>query len=160
MPTAQGEKLLNALYVVARMTVAYFMFGYSLVMYTICIEIVGPSARSKANFMYFIYGLGNLIMSYPLASVWGSNWRVLEMACFYYTALCMLPTIFLIPESFRWQLVKGKPEQARVLIHKIAKKQNETQYDESHLDELIIRDDNESTRIRMLLKNGFLVFFF
>ena len=60
---------MNALHVVARMTVAYFMFGYSLVMYTICIEVVGPSARSKASFMYFIiYGLGTLIMSYPLAS--------------------------------------------------------------------------------------------
>jgi len=127
-------------YVIARMTVAYFMFGYSLVMYTICIEVVGPSARSKANFMYsLIYGLGTFIMSYPLASVWGSNWRTLEMACFWYTAICMLPTIFLIPESFRWQLIKGQPEKARVLIHKIAKKQNEKLYDEKHLDELIIQ---------------------
>ena len=114
-----------ATYVVARMLVSYFMFGYSLVMYTICIEIVGPTARSKANLMYsLLYGLGAFLMSYPLAAIWGSNWRVLEMAVFWFTAVTMLPTIFLIPESFRWQLTKGKVSQARLLIHKIAKHQN------------------------------------
>ena len=57
-----------ASYTLARMLGSFFFFGHSLMIYTLSIELVGPSARTKANFIYScIYASGLILASYPLS---------------------------------------------------------------------------------------------
>jgi len=82
-------------------------------------EVVGREWRTAAGMIYqFFYSIGYMMQS-GVAYQW-KDWHSFMLAC---TIICspLLVFVIILPESPRWQFVKGKEKQAKRTVKRMAK---------------------------------------
>lgn len=106
-------------FILARLVVGATTSGVFLVAYVIAMEMVGPSKRLYAGiFVMMFFSLG-----YMLTAVFANyihHWRWLQIALTL-PGLIFTCYYWIIPESVRWLLSKGRKEQAVQIIQKAAR---------------------------------------
>ncbi|XP_062586265.1 organic cation transporter protein-like [Saccostrea cucullata] len=113
--------------------------GLFLVAFTMCTELVGPSYRVLAGFLIQgFYSIGYMALSGIAYLIY--DWRYIELAI---TLPVVLFSVYLcvLPESIRWLLSKGREEQAKEIIKKVAKT-NKVAITESMLEGLGVSKEN------------------
>ncbi|XP_061193498.1 organic cation transporter protein-like isoform X2 [Saccostrea echinata] len=121
------------LFCVLRFIVGFSCAGTFMSAYVLGVEIVGPSKRLWAGVVieyFFAIGLVVLCLIGYLIRDWNYN----EIAVSAPSAL-LLSYWWLLPESPRWLINRGKYEEAKVIIRKIAKR-NKVQVTDKQLDSL------------------------
>ncbi|EDW80822.1 uncharacterized protein Dwil_GK11735 [Drosophila willistoni] len=106
-------------YTISRMIVGATTSGVFLVAYVIALEMVGPSYRLFAGtVMQMFFSIGFMLI--PLFAYFIHDWRWLQIALTL-PGLVFLCYYWLVPESARWLLSKGRKEESFVIIEKAAK---------------------------------------
>ncbi len=109
-------------FVVARLVIGVTTSGVFLVSYVLAMEMVGPSHRVIAGTLcQYYYTFGFLLMAlvaYLISDV--ADWRTLQIA-FSAPAVLFLPYWWLMPESVRWLIRRGRHEEARAVVGKVAR---------------------------------------
>ncbi|GIY28981.1 hypothetical protein CDAR_79151 [Caerostris darwini] len=92
--------------------------------YILAVEFIGTSKRLIcANIMQIVFAMGELVLS--LVAYFVRKWRVLELVISVPAAI-LLVYYWLLPESVRWLISKGKHSKAKTTILKAAKWNNAT----------------------------------
>lgn len=99
----------------------------------------------------FGYSIGG--MTLPLLAWFFPYWRHL-LRVLYTPALLFCGYLFLLDESPRWLLSKGKKDEAVAIIEKVAKK-NKVKVDKNVLDKLSCEEDVKGATLPELLKSTF-----
>ncbi|XP_063367901.1 organic cation transporter protein-like [Cydia amplana] len=90
--------------------------------FVLAMELVGPKGRVFGNTLInFIFTFG--LMTLPGLSWWLQDWRQL-LRIIYAPAMLVLAYIWLLNESVRWLLSKGRSEEAIEILEKAAKMNN------------------------------------
>ncbi|CAH3192868.1 unnamed protein product, partial [Porites evermanni] len=107
------------LFVSARFVVGFMLGGSGLVQFALITELVGVQHRHSAGIISF-FAWATSLMTIPLFAYFIRDWKLLNTVL----SALGLPSLFfwwLIPESPRWLLVKGKVEQAEKGLAEIAR---------------------------------------
>ncbi|XP_062581641.1 organic cation transporter protein-like [Saccostrea cucullata] len=121
------------LFCVLRFVVGFSCAGTFMSAFVLGVEIVGPSKRLWAGVVIeYFFALGLVILC--LIGYLIRDWKYNEIAVSVPAAL-LLSYWWLLPESPRWLVNRGKFEEAKVVIRKIAKR-NKVQVTEKQLDSL------------------------
>ncbi|XP_073237426.1 uncharacterized protein [Porites lutea] len=107
------------LFVSARFFVGFMLGGSGLVQFVLITELVGIQHRHSAGIISF-FAWATSLMTIPLFAYFIRDWKLLNTVL----SALGLPSLFfwwLIPESPRWLLVKGKVEQAEKGLAEIAR---------------------------------------
>lgn len=121
------------LFCVLRFIVGFCCAGTFMSAFVLGMEIVGPSKRLWAGIVieyFFALGLVLLCLVGYLVREWKYNEIVLSVP-----SAIILVYWWLLPESPRWLINRGKFEEAKVIIRKIAKR-NKVEVTEKQLDSL------------------------
>lgn len=121
------------LFCVLRFIVGFCCAGTFMSAFVLGMEIVGPSKRLWAGIVieyFFALGLVLLCLMGYLVREWKYNEIVLSVP-----SAIILVYWWLLPESPRWLINRGKFEEAKVIIRKIAKR-NKVEVTEKQLDSL------------------------
>lgn len=121
------------LFCVLRFIVGFCCAGTFMSAFVLGMEIVGPSKRLWAGVVieyFFALGLVLLCLVGYLVREWKYNEIVLSVPSAF-----ILVYWWLLPESPRWLINRGKFEEAKVIIRKIAKR-NKVEVTEKQLDSL------------------------
>ncbi|CAG5134163.1 unnamed protein product [Candidula unifasciata] len=106
-------------FVVVRVLIMIFGSGMFLTSFVIGLEIVGPSKRTIAGIVIEIYWVVGMFIMTGLA--YGlRHWNHLQLALSVPSVFFLL-YIFIIPESPRWLISKGRREEASKVIQRIAR---------------------------------------
>lgn len=108
-------------FVAARVITGFAIAGIEDACFTMNIEIVGPSKRTLAGIVCWFFETTGLLTAVTLAYLVSDNWRLLQ-ALYSVPAVLFLLYWWVAPESIRWLVAKGRTDEARVLIHKAAKR--------------------------------------
>ncbi|KAL8575563.1 hypothetical protein ACOMHN_059627 [Nucella lapillus] len=102
-----------------RFMATFFGIGFFLAAFVAGMELVGPDHRTIAGIVIELFWALGLFIILFLA-YFLRDWHHLQIAvsCF---NLLYIPYFFLIPESARWLVSKGRLEEASVIIRKAAK---------------------------------------
>ncbi|XP_022095015.1 organic cation transporter protein-like [Acanthaster planci] len=120
-------------FVAMRFITAACSYGTVLMTYVLVSEIVGPKKRVVANtILFFSFSTGYVLLT--LLAFLLREWRHLHLAISLPFILCLL-LVFVIPESPRWLIIKGRFKAATKTIENIAKV-NGTQVPEDLIDKL------------------------
>ncbi|XP_046987851.1 organic cation transporter protein-like isoform X3 [Schistocerca americana] len=103
-------------YVAARMLIGATISGMFLVAYVIAVEMVGPSKRLVAGLLCQVFGTTGYLLT-GFFAYFIKEWRILQTA-FSVPEVLFLSYWWFIPE---WLLTKGKTDEAKHLILKVAK---------------------------------------
>lgn len=107
--------------------------GLFLVAYTMCTELVGPSYRVLAGFLIQgFYSIGYMALSGVAYLIY--DWRYIEVAITLPVVL-FAAYLCILPESIRWLLSKGREEEAKEIIKKVAET-NKVSITEDMLEDL------------------------
>ncbi|XP_077347346.1 solute carrier family 22 member 13-like isoform X1 [Lithobates pipiens] len=105
-------------YMILRCMVGIGMAGVMLNNLTLVAEWVGASQRSFATITAHVcFAVGLIVLAGVAYAI--RNWRLLDIACSAPTAL-LFWFFWLLPESPRWLLAKGKVKKAKKLLQKAA----------------------------------------
>ncbi|XP_067010879.2 organic cation transporter protein [Anabrus simplex] len=121
-------------YVIARMVIGATTDGVFLIIYVIGMELVAPKKRLLAG-MHFIlmFSLGYVLLT--AIAFFVRDWRMLQIAVTLPASL-FLCYWWVIPESPRWLITKGKVDEARSLLLKVAK-WNKVNIPESTMEDIL-----------------------
>ncbi|CAG9808337.1 unnamed protein product [Chironomus riparius] len=87
--------------------------------YIIGLELVTPRLRTiSGTILNCFYALGGIYLG--LIAMWFQNYKVLLLIT-YIPSFVVLSYIYLLPQSIRWLLSKGKHEEARKILNKACK---------------------------------------
>ncbi|XP_016952790.1 organic cation transporter protein [Drosophila biarmipes] len=121
-------------YTISRMIVGATTSGVFLVAYVIALEMVGSSYRLFAGVaMQMFFSVGFMLTAGFAYFI--HDWRWLQIALTL-PGLLFICYYWIIPESARWLLLKGRQEQAFVIIKKAAK-ENRVQIPNEIYDQLV-----------------------
>ncbi|KAJ8724761.1 hypothetical protein PYW07_015719 [Mythimna separata] len=121
--------------------------------YILNVEIIATTKRVP---YYMLCGIGYCVGGVLKALIaWlVPDWRNFLRAL-YAPALLFILYIFVIDESPRWLLIKGKKEEAVAIIKKISKK-NKVKIDQRMLDNLVCEiDEDENVEFSKVIKSTF-----
>lgn len=126
-------------FAVARTIVGAATSGVFLIAYVMGLEMVGPSKRLIAGTVVFIFFSGGYVLIALFAKLI-HYWRWLQLA------LTLPGVLFIfywwwIPESVRWLLSKNKLEEAKTIIHQVART-NKVTISDQQLDELLRKGED------------------
>ncbi|XP_061193456.1 organic cation transporter protein-like [Saccostrea echinata] len=121
------------LFCVLRFIVGFSCAGTFMSAFVLGVEIVGPSKRLWAGVVIeYFFAIGLVILC--LIGYLIRDWKYNEIAVSVPSAL-LLSYWWLLPESPRWLINRGKYEEAKVIIRKIAKR-NKVEVTDKQLDSL------------------------
>ncbi|XP_071942421.1 organic cation transporter protein-like [Antedon mediterranea] len=124
--------------------------GLYVSVFTYVTELVPPSRRAMVSIIVIIYWCFGIMMLAPIA-YFIRSWDKLLMT-FSISLSPLLLLYFFIPESPRWLLAKGKTEEAKLVIQKIAKRNKVGDLPDDILDNLEVGcDSSESTKTSPLI---------
>ncbi|XP_068094731.1 solute carrier family 22 member 13-like [Hyperolius riggenbachi] len=136
-------------YMILRCFVGMAMSGIMINNLVLVAEWVGSSQRSYATIIgHVCFAVGLIVLSGVAYAI--RDWRMLQVACAAPTGL-LLCYIWLLPESPRWLLTKGKHKQAQKLLQKAAKI-NKREISEEILQQLQEEKQEKSGNITDLFK--------
>ena len=156
-------------FVIARLIIGATTSGVFLVSYVLAMESVGPKYRVIAGTLcQYYYTFGLFVMAF-IAYFLNHDWKLLQIVL---TApsIVFLTYWWIVPESVRWLIRKGKYDQAKIQIEKIAN-ENKTELPEAMMDQMIeqckLDDQDKKGTISIfniftrknLLKNSLIIFF-
>lgn len=102
-------------------------------------EMVGPSKRLPAGTLcQLFFSSGYILLA--ITAYYIHDWRWFQVAITL-PGVLFLCYWWLIPESIRWLLAHNKTDEAKIIIHKIAKENKKVLTDE-HLDRLLSIENN------------------
>ncbi|XP_005098247.1 organic cation transporter protein [Aplysia californica] len=129
-------------FVILRFSTTFFGIGMFLSAFVIGMELVGPSKRKYAGIVIEIFWCIGLFIQNGVA--YGlRDWRYLQAALSAPTVL-FLSYWWLLPESPRWLINKGKLKEAEIVIKKAAKGNGvELSKKALRLDELEVEGEGE-----------------
>ncbi|KAF7996813.1 hypothetical protein HCN44_002459 [Aphidius gifuensis] len=140
-------------YVILRLIVGISVGGVYTIAFVISLEMVGPSKRRITGICCQLFWTTGYVLVGVLAYFF-RNWRNLQLAM-------TVPSIFsliywwLMPESTRWLLTKGKIEKAKEILQAAAK-ENKKIISSDTLDQLLAKNQvetaDESSMITLILK--------
>jgi len=110
---------------VARAIAGFAIAGIEDACFILSMELVGPSARTMAGIFCWIFETGALLATVGLGYAVRHNWRLLQ-ALYTLPALVFLSYWWAAPESVRWLLVRGRKEEAKSIIQKVAERNGVT----------------------------------
>ncbi|KAK3098565.1 hypothetical protein FSP39_020715 [Pinctada imbricata] len=111
-----------ATFCVLRFFVGFSCAGLFMTGFVLGMELTGPSKRVWAGVVIeYFFAIGLVVLAG--LGYFIRHWKYIEIACAAPTAFFLLYWWF-VPESPRWLLRKGKPEEAKKIILKIAKGNN------------------------------------
>ncbi|KAL9968411.1 hypothetical protein ACROYT_G026787 [Oculina patagonica] len=116
---ASGFSPLFWLFVAARFVVGFLLGGASVCQFVLVTEFVGVRHRHSAGIICF-FAWAFSLMTIPLFAYFIRDWRTLTIVL----SAQGLPAIFvwwLLPESPRWLLVKGKVDKAGKILADVAR---------------------------------------
>ncbi|KAG0711091.1 Organic cation transporter protein [Chionoecetes opilio] len=104
---------------VLRLLLGASLQGIFLVAYVISMEMVGKRSRTVVGVLaHGFYTIGYFVAA--LLAWLISSWRWLQVAMTL-PALLFIPYYWIIPESARWLIAKGRSQEAQVILMKAAK---------------------------------------
>ncbi|XP_043286002.1 organic cation transporter protein [Venturia canescens] len=121
-------------YVIFRLIVGSTTSGVFLVAYVIALEMVGPSKRLVAGVGCQLFFTTGYILTAAFAALI-KDWRMLQIAITV-PSFVFLVYWWIIPESARWLLTKGRTEEAKDILHK-ASKENGVEIPRDSLETLL-----------------------
>uniref|UniRef100_A0A0A9WLI7 Organic cation transporter protein n=1 Tax=Lygus hesperus TaxID=30085 RepID=A0A0A9WLI7_LYGHE len=106
-------------FMISRMIVGATTSGVFLVAYVIGLEMVGPSKRILCGVVFQLFFTAGFILTAGFA-YFIRDWRTLQIAITI-PGIAFFCYWWFIPESVRWQLTKGRTEQAKKTLRAVAK---------------------------------------
>ena len=107
-------------FVSMRLIIGITTSGVFLVSYVLAMEMVGPQYRVIAGTLcMFYYTFGYFLMA-GVSYLLNDNWRILQIILSA-PAIIFIPYWWFTPESVRWLVQKGRHDEARLQIKKVAK---------------------------------------
>ncbi|KAJ8979457.1 hypothetical protein NQ317_006771 [Molorchus minor] len=121
---------------------AFFSSGTFITGFVLAAELVGPKKRALAGSIACSgSAFGGIITS---AAAWMlKSWRPLIYAL-YTPCFLLISYLWLIPESIRWNIEKGRIEEAKMTLRKIAKV-NGKELSEKALDQIDVAETEHKT---------------
>ncbi|XP_013411584.1 solute carrier family 22 member 5 [Lingula anatina] len=111
-----------------------------MTLYTMGMEFVGPSKRKITGlFMTVCFGLGHSLLAIEAYLL--PNWRHLALVASSPGVICIFFWFFL-SESVRWLLARGRHEEAKKIVNKVAVV-NKVKLEEATLERLFTEGDEE-----------------
>ncbi|XP_076466934.1 organic cation transporter protein-like isoform X2 [Babylonia areolata] len=106
-------------FVVLRFLATFFGIGFFLAAFVAGMELVGPAQRTIAGIVIELFWALGLFIILFLA-YFLTNWHHLQIcvSCF---NILFIPHFFLIPESARWLVSRGRIDEASAIVRKAAK---------------------------------------
>ncbi|CAF1263887.1 unnamed protein product, partial [Adineta ricciae] len=142
-------------YTFGRFILACVTRGVGITDFVLVTELVGPKKKFLVGTsLHMCFALGQLVLSFFAYFI--REWRRLTLALSLFTA----PFVFLhfvIPESPRWLLSKGRYKQAEILLRKIAKT-NKKSFDDAACRRMFAdleksHDSNDRTGVLSLFRS-------
>nr|CAD7419653.1 unnamed protein product [Timema poppensis] len=113
----------NALtFLIARFIIGLTASALYIASFILALELVGPSKRLFAAMTYAYFFTTGYVLS-ALFSYFLNNWRYLQVAMTV-PGLFLLTYWWILPESSRWLLSKGRQAEAKQILKKVAKTNN------------------------------------
>lgn len=105
--------------IVLRLLLGASLQGIFLVAYVMSMEMVGKRSRTVVGVVaHGFYSIGFFVTALLAWLITSWHWLQVAMTL---PALLFIPYYWIIPESARWLITKRRPEEARVILEKIAK---------------------------------------
>ncbi|XP_045588887.2 organic cation transporter protein isoform X1 [Procambarus clarkii] len=106
-------------FILLRFFIAAFTSGIFLPNFVILMEVVGPEGRTIMGMMYQgFFSVGFSLL--PAIAYFVREWRYLQL-CISVPSVLLLLYYWVLPESPRWLLVKGRPQETMKVLTKVAK---------------------------------------
>ncbi|XP_039699225.1 solute carrier family 22 member 13 [Pteropus medius] len=138
------------LYMVLRFAVATAVSGYAFSGISLLAEWVGPSWRTQAMvIIQCFFSLGEIVLAGLAYGI--RNWRHLQIAGSA-PVLLLFFYLWVLPESARWLLIKGRVEEAKQVIQKAALV-NRRKLSPELLSQLAVEKTGPSGNVLDLLRN-------
>ncbi|KAL0280892.1 UNVERIFIED_CONTAM: hypothetical protein PYX00_002054 [Menopon gallinae] len=126
-------------FVLARILIGASTSGVFLVAYVIAMEMVGPGKRLFAGtIVHMFFSIGFLLIA-GLAYSLQDSWRMFQVTITLVPGLLFMSYWWVIPESSRWLMTKGKHTEAKQILMKAAKV-NKVNITEDLLDNLLLAE--------------------
>ncbi|KAK3734884.1 hypothetical protein RRG08_038910 [Elysia crispata] len=106
-------------YATLRFLITFFGIGMFLSGFVIAIELVGPSKRKFVGIVIQMFWCIGLFIETGIA--YGlRDWRHFQLAISMFSVVAVILYSFLLPESARWLLQKGRTKEAAKIIQTVA----------------------------------------
>ncbi|KAK6633937.1 hypothetical protein RUM44_004544 [Polyplax serrata] len=129
-------------FVLARVLIGATTSGVFLVAYVIAMEMVGPGKRLFAGtIVHMFFSIGFLLIA-GFAYALQDNWRIFQVVITLVPGILFMSYWWVIPESSRWLMTKGKHAEAKEILMKAAK-ENKVSLTEDMLDNLLAAETME-----------------
>ncbi|CAL4156518.1 unnamed protein product, partial [Meganyctiphanes norvegica] len=93
-----------------------------LLIFILAVEFVGKDLRTPIGILVQLpFSLGEATVGFLAIGI--RDWRWLQLAITA-PAILLLPYLWLMPESVRWLVSKGRNEEAMIIIHRVARVNN------------------------------------
>ncbi|XP_067010711.1 organic cation transporter protein isoform X2 [Anabrus simplex] len=139
-------------FMIFRLLVGSTASGEFLIAYVIALEMVGPSKRVLAGVACQLFFTTGYILTAGFA-YFITDWRMLQVALTV-PAIGFLSYWWFLPESTRWLLANGRPEEAKVFLLKAAK-ENKVIIPPDVLDGLVPEGEKEKVPLEPERKPSF-----
>lgn len=144
-------------FIILRCVVGATTSGVFLVAFCLAMEMVGPKYRVIAGTLcQYYYSFGYLVMA-AVAYLLNFNWHYLQIVLSIPSVL-FLSYWWIVPESVRWLISRGKYEEAKKQLEKVAKI-NKVDLDEEKVQEMINNTIKEKEKNENAEKAGVLDLF-
>lgn len=134
-------------FVLARIVIGMTTSGVFLVSYVLAMEMVGPSYRVIAGTLCQYYYTSGFFIIAAMAYYLNFDWQLLQIALTVPTALFM-GYWWIMPESVRWLIQKGRLEEAQRQIQHVAKQNGVEEIPEHDLEELLGQNEEHKAPIK------------
>ncbi|KAK9506077.1 hypothetical protein O3M35_008076 [Rhynocoris fuscipes] len=134
-------------FMLTRMIVGATTSGVFLVAYVIAMELVGPKRRMFAGVAFQLFFTAGFFVT-AFCAYFIRNWRLLQLTLTL-PGIAFFSYWWFIPESVRWLLTKGRTEEAKANLEKVAK-ENRKLLDKTMLDDVCAQSEAE----RKVAANG------
>ncbi|XP_026230947.1 solute carrier family 22 member 13-like [Anabas testudineus] len=145
------------LYLASQFMVGFGSGAYLVNSIILCTEWIGPSKRSwGACLTQLCAAIGQCIVAGVIYAV--RNWRLAQLITAAPSVVALL-YIWFIPESARWLLSRGRTEEAKQLIVKVAAV-NKCTVPDSLLEKIVVKDVKNKGGIKVILRSSVLIKYF
>ncbi|XP_071542407.1 organic cation transporter protein-like isoform X2 [Panulirus ornatus] len=128
-------------FLILRFLVAAFGSGLFLPNFVILMEVVGPDGRTVMGMLYQVFfAVGFMVL--PLIAYFVRQWRNLQLCISVPSALLLL-YYWILPESPRWLMMKGRHQKGIDILKKAAKVNGKSLPPQEEIDAIVANIEKE-----------------